>query len=253
MLCLMMGPAGFRLVPDGVLHRCALYCWDTWPANFHAWDSLLSRFRTEIAFFTSTQARDRFQKRFPSMHCYWVADGSNPELHSSGKMLKSRNIDVLELGRRYHRYHEAITNVLSASGRRHLYERTPGEVVFPQRADMVSGLADSKVVVCFPSSVTIPARSTIETITPRYFEAMASGCLIVGHCPADLRELFGYSPVVEADLSDPAAQIEKIIKNIDDYQQLVLKNLATTAEHTWTHRAEAVKAILEAENDRRGM
>jgi hypothetical protein len=246
LLCLMMGPTAFRLVPDGIQNRCALHCWDTWPDNFNRWDSLFTRFRTEVALFTSRQARDRFQARFPGMNCYWMPDGSSPELHLPGKLLSGRSIDVLEIGRRFDRYHEAITPELVSAGSKHLYEMRPGQIVFPNRNAMIAGLADTKIVVCFPASVSNPARAAIETITPRYFEAMASGCLVVGHCPADLEELLGYNPVIEADIDCAAGQIRNILNDVEQYQDLVCRNLAAVKENTWIHRAMATRKILEA-------
>ncbi|MEP6714595.1 MAG: glycosyltransferase [Terriglobia bacterium] len=206
------------------------------------------RFRTEVTFFTSTQARDRFQARFPSMRCHWIPDGSSPELHVPDKPLTGRRIDVLEVGRRYDRYHDAISTCLVRMKAVHLFEQPPGQIVFSDRDALIQGLADSRIVVCFPSSITIPARAAIETITPRYFEAMASGCLIVGHCPADLKQLFGYNPVIEADMDNAAGQIGEIIRNIESYKPLVEKNLTTIKGHTWLHRAIAIRRILEAQN-----
>jgi len=247
-LCLMMGPAAARLIPDGVLNRCALHCWDTWPDNFKVWDSIFTRFRTEVASFTSRNARDRFQTRFPLMHCYWMPDGASPELHRPDKPLISRRVDVLELGRRYGRYHDAIVSPLKQASRVHLFERVPGQIIFPDRRAMVEGLADTKIVISFPMSVTTPPRSSIETITPRYFEAMASGCLIVGRCPEDLRHLLGFNPVIEANLDSAAEQIKDILGRIREFQPLVDRNLGAIRQHTWRARALEMKAILEAEN-----
>jgi hypothetical protein len=249
LLCLMMGPASFRLIPDGILNRCALHCWDTWPDNFDRWDSLFTRFKTETAFFTSRQARDRFQTRFPAMRCHWLPDGSNPELHRPEKTLASRSIDVLELGRRYDRYHAAITTPLLAMGAKHLYELQPGQVVFSGREALLEGLANTKIVVSFPTSVTNAARAAIETITPRYFEAMASGCLVIGHCPRDLSDLFGYNPVIEAEMDDPAGQLKEVVHHVEDYEPLVHRNLSMIKENSWAHRARTVKGILDTEND----
>jgi hypothetical protein len=248
LLCLMMGPLAYRLVPDGILNRCALYCFDTWPDNFAVWDSLFKRFKTEVAFFTSRNARDRFERLFPAMHCYWVPEGSNPELHRPQKMLVSRSIDVLEFGRRYDRYHNAIVTQLNKAGKNHLYEVHPGQVVFRGREALLRGLAESRIVVCFPSSVTHPSRAEIETITVRYMEAMASGCLVVGHCPADLRELFGYNPVVDADAVRPGDHLLEILDNIGEWQPLIRRNIEKVFENTWIHRARDIKRILEAEN-----
>src|SRR5215212_10345929 len=80
-----------------------------------------------------------------------------------------------------------------------------------------------------PISMTHPARSgNVETVTLRYFESMAAKCLIVGHCPAELIEVMGYNPVIEADLSSgpaaAAAQIADILADVGRYQPQVDRN-----------------------------
>ena len=68
------------------------------------------------------------------------------------------------------------------------------------RMPLAAGFGDAKVSVCFPSSTTHPQRSgSVETATHRYFESFASRCIVVGRAPAELVDLFGYNPVVEAD------------------------------------------------------
>jgi hypothetical protein len=104
----------------------------------------------------------------------------------------------------------------------HLYERAKGCIVFPAKQEMIDGLANTRISVCFPSSMTHPKRSgVVETLTYRYLESMASKCLVVGKCPKELVELFGYNPVIE--LENPS-QIMEILNQIQDYQCLVERN-----------------------------
>lgn len=44
-------------------------------------------------------------------------------------------------------------------------------------------------------------------LTMRYFQAIASKSLILGSSLPLLNELFGYNPVIEANLSDPCGQV----------------------------------------------
>ena len=57
-----------------------------------------------------------------------------------------------------------------------------------------------RISICFPRSMTHTAAiGGLETVTHRYFlSSLASGCL-VGHCPEELRDLFGYNPVIEVE------------------------------------------------------
>ena len=117
------------------------------------------------------------------------------------------------------------------------------------REALVDGFADAKVSVCFPSSMTHPARSAhVETVTHRYFESMASGCIIIGRCPSELRDLFGYNPLVEADVNgDAAGQIEAIVRDPCAYAPLVARNRARLMEvGTWHARVATLLSILVA-------
>jgi hypothetical protein len=85
----------------------------------------------------------------------------------------------------------------------------------------------------------------VETVTFRYFESIASCCLIVGHCPAELEDLFGYNPVIEADLQDPAGQLFDLLQNIDSYQGFVDKNRQRMLEvGSWDVRVETMLSTL---------
>ena len=163
-------------------------------------------------------------------------------MYRSDAPLASRSIGVLELGRRHAAFHEQITPVLAGAGIVHLYEKVRGQVIFPTRSNLVSGFADSRISVCFPQSLTNPARAgRVETATYRYFESMASKCVLVGRCPPELRDMFGYNPVVE---TGDAREVVDILSNIADYQPLVDRNYQRLLE-VGTHTARVDTLIRE--------
>ena len=87
----------------------------------------------------------------------------------------------------------------------------------------------------------------VETLTLRYFECMASRSLVVGHCPQELADLYGYNPIIEADLNRPGEQLREILGSIQDYQSLVDRNYQTTIERgTWHQRVREIIAALRA-------
>jgi hypothetical protein len=96
--------------------------------------------------------------------------------------------------------------------------------------------------------MTHPERSgNTETVTHRFFESIASRCLILGHCPDELRDLFGYNPVVELSPETCVKDIKQIIDNIDEYQELVDKNYSVLMERgTWDARVAMLLATLES-------
>ena len=178
----------------------------------------------------------------------WVPEATDVTQFDPRRPLADRPIDILEFGRHYDPFHARIRSYASQRGLRHLYERTKGEIVFRTRPEFVSGLATSKISVCFPQSLTHPERfGHIETVTSRYFESMASGCIILGRCPDELRTVFDYDPVIEADLSCPEEQLEAILGRIEEYQPLVDRNLQTVQRiGTWYARVATIESSLHA-------
>ena len=150
------------------------------------------------------------------------------------------------MGRRFDEYNVRIAPALDAAGMVHLFERIKGQIIFPTRKDFIDGLGDSQISVCFPSTITHPQRSgDVETLTHRYLESIASKCLVVGQCPQELRILFGYSPIVEADLNSPADQLLDILSNISNYQDAVERNYQRLLQvGTWGTRVESLLSAL---------
>ena len=121
-----------------------------------------------------------------------------------------------------------------------------GQVVFPSLDALVAGLGDTKLSIVFPSSMTHPGRSGhVETVTHKYFESMASRCVLVGHCPDELHDLFGYNPVIEVDWSDPAGHVRTILENLDAHVDLVERNFSRLLDvGTWDTRVQTLVAIF---------
>jgi hypothetical protein len=228
--------------PTSLWTRFIPYFHDCWESAFSQWESFFRRNRTELAFLTARNAAEHFQQRFPSRRFLWLPESVDPAAHQSGTPLAERANDVLELGRKYEMFHNRLGPVLVNAGMTHLYEKVKGEIIFPSRDEFVSGLANSRVSICFPQSLTNPVRcGRVETVTLRYFESMASRCLIVGKCPLELFDLFGYNPVVEVD--DPA-EIVDVVRKIADYQPLVDRNYQRLLE-VGTHSVRVDSLVRE--------
>ena len=82
-------------------------------------------------------------------------------------------------------------------------------------------------------------------MTIRYLQSMAAKCLILGHAPKEMIDLFGYNPVVEIEMSDPVGQLQSLLNSFSDYIPLIEKNFNKVAsEHTWPHRWQQISSIL---------
>lgn len=232
------------------------YIFDCWPEHYDRWVRSLRRQRVRVLFVSARASADYLQIQLPQCDVHWLPEATNSDDWDPTRSLANREIDVLELGRTYPRYHDQITGALG-SDVEHLYSGGhSGSVLFPGHHNLRAGLANSKIQICFPKSTTHPegmgkqirggARG-VETVTQRYFEAMASGSVVVGKAPAELIDLFGFNPVVTADLRDPAGQLRVLLAEIDDLQPMVTRNLERLREvGTWDSRVKEMLGILRA-------
>lgn len=241
----LMGPAEYRLFPVSYYADVIVYCYDCWPGNYARWEALFRRNKIGLAFFSARQSAAYFSQCIPEMVSLWLPEATDAHEYNGDRPLQSRNIDVLEMGRRYDIYHQAITNALKEEGRVHLYEPVKGQIIFPTKSALIAGLADSKVSICFPGSLTSPERcGDVETLTHRYLESFASKCIVLGRCPDELRDLFGYNPVVEADLNNPVEQLDCLLSHLAEFEELTERNYRRLLKvGSWDVRA---KVIIEA-------
>ncbi len=242
----LMGVMEYILFPVCYWTEIIPYCYDCWPPVHDKWAQFFRRHRVRSAMFSCRQAAEEMQRRFPSMRCGWIPEALTPADYDQGKVLAARRIDVLELGRRDEPFHESITGYLQRTGRVHLYMRAPGEIIFPQKEDFLKAFSDSKISICFPSSMTHPEISGgMETLTLRYLESMVCRCVVVGHCPRELEELFGYNPVIESNPDQAIKDIEDILQNPEKYQPLVERNRLSVLKHcTWSVRVREMLNFL---------
>jgi hypothetical protein len=233
-----MSPSESKLLPFAYWTEIIPYCFDCWEPGYEAWKSFFSRHRVRLAFFPARQSAQYFAKALPAMKSVWLPEATDPSEYQHEIKLVDRDIDVLELGRKHDGFHSSIAPVLAAKKRVHLFEKAKGEIVFADKASFTNGIGRSKISVCFPCSQTHVQRSgSIETVTHRYFESIASKCIILGHGPAELSDLFGYNPVVEIETGREGAQIESVLSNLDSFQDLVERNYERLLEvGTWRSR-----------------
>ncbi|MEO5588404.1 MAG: glycosyltransferase [Gemmatimonadaceae bacterium] len=225
--------------------RRSVYLFDAWPAHHASIKRYVESWGIRNAFISSSAAAHQLASG--SRHCNfaWVPEGVDPESYRH-RPPAERDIDVLQLGRKLDAHHVVIAPALKAAGRRYEYERQKGQLVFESREAFVDGLSRSRISICVPSSVTHPERAgDVETMTTRYLQSMASGCLVLGKAPAEMIELFGYNPVIEIDMNDPAGQIIGLLDEYELHLPLIEKNRDhVLRDHTWRNRWEQVAAVL---------
>lgn len=243
----LMGPDFAKCMPSFLrAARRSVYMFDAFPRYHTRILRFATALRVDDVFFSSSQVAAMMRAAGAPFSCHWVPEGIRPSQYRSVDY-DLKDIDILNFGRRYREYHDRLASAPSMGRRRYLFERANGAVVFPDRESFIDGLARTKISICFPCNVTHPERAQgVSTMTVRYLQSMASKCLIVGQAPDEMRRLFSHDPVVPADLNDPAGQIEAILSDFGSYVPLIERNYtAITSEHSWAHRWEAIRTVLD--------
>jgi hypothetical protein len=222
-----------------------IYMFDAWPKNYKKICRFVNEYHIDKVFVSASQSAAELNKLMARDIFHYVPEGVDPILYRSAGYDR-KDIDVFAMGRKYDDYHAKIKDHLEQHQRKYFYEIVKGKLVFPDRNQFIDGLSRTKISICVPSSITHPERSGhVETMTMRYLQSMASKCLIVGHAPKEMVELFGYRPVIEIDWEDPSGQIESLLHNYHLYIPLIERNhREIMKKHTWAHRFEQIKDIL---------
>lgn len=237
--------------PAAFAYRLVPWIYDCWPASWDRWEALLRRLKVEIACFSARGAADEFSRRLPNIGCHWIPEAVDPSVYDPSMPLAGRQIDVLELGRRAEAVHRRIAPDLGRLGRRHVFRADGAPPLFKSRRALAEALGRTRVMLCHPKSITHPDEAGgLETVTYRYFEAMAAGCVVMGDCPAELRDLWGFDPVLPIDRDRPIESIMGVLANLPAHQALVDRNLRRLAEvGTWDHRAATMVALASRGTD----
>lgn len=222
--------------------------WDCWPDTWPRLERDIRLLGCRTVFMTASDAILAMSARLPDVRFVHVPEGVDMNDYRGGKKLEYRKTDAYELGRKHEAYHEKLLEggFMDKFGLVYCPKKRKGTAfVFDTWDAFTEKLRDTKIIISFPASMTDARKAQVETLTIRYWEAMLSGCLIVGHCPKELQEIMGYDPVVEADMDNPAGQLARILANISDYQQMVDKNYeAARRLSSWDVRMEKVFGVL---------
>jgi hypothetical protein len=221
------------------------YFFDAWPVNEEKIVHFINDFDVNRIFVSSSQATRELNLLLKENKCFWIPEGINPDEYFF-LPLNKKDIDVLSIGRKFQDYHDLIKEPLSKSNYNYKYATSLGSHLFPDRKALIHGLARSKISICFPRNVSHPEQvGHYETLTIRYLQAMLSKCLVIGHAPEEMIELFGYNPVIEVDMEHASDQLNEILKHIVDYNDLIERNYQEVLKnHTWKNRWEEIARIM---------
>ena len=233
----------FDTFPYYATHEVIPFIWDCWPCYYDKMETWFNRHKTRTAIFTSRMEMEEMQKRCPQVKMLWCPEAVEATLYKKGKTLAERSINLLEFGRS----NERVLGKLSINN--HVCTYVDGKFIYSNN-ELYEALGDAKITVCLPKSMTHPNMAQgIETLTQRYWEAMLSRMVIVGHAPRELIDICGYNPVLELpdDKKNINTFILDILNNIEDYQELVDRNRQTALEKgLWSIRMNMVVKWLSS-------
>ena len=233
------------------------FLWDVWPSTWLQMQRDFTRFHVRTVFVTVRSVANMINEEMTDIHAYWVPEGINTTHYHKGTPLAERPYNILEMGRKMKQYHLILkrmyddgvldgwtTSITNSDG-----TLKQDKLTFQDNETLYNELPNYKMIVCFPQCDTNPFRGgNVETLTQRYWEAMLSGCLIIGRAPAELIELCGYNAVINVDWNNPREQIVEILNHIENYQDIVNKNYEFALSNAdWKHRMPYIKECLEKE------
>lgn len=234
----------FDTFPYYATHEVIPFIWDCWPCYFDKMEAWFNRHKTRMAIFTSRMEMEEMKRRCPQVNMLWCPEAVDGSLYKEGKALRDRSIDLLEFGRS----NERILGHIDDSKINHVCTLVDGKFVYSNE-QLFDAMGDAKITVCLPKSLTHPdVAQGIETLTQRYWEAMLSRMIIIGHAPQELIDVCGYNPVIElpSDGQPIDNLLQKILNNLDSYQQLVDKNRLIAIVHgLWNVRIKSVVDWLD--------
>ena len=199
--------------------------WDCWPRYQPNLPRILKKMHVRTIFCTSSQTADYVRERCPGIKAIWLPEGIKVDLYPMGPRLTERRHDVLRIGR-----------------------DADGTIWYQTHEELTAAMRDSRIMICRPRCDTDPNMAgNIETLTQRYWEAMLSGCVIVGRAPKELISICSYNPVVEVKEEDYDAGVTKVLRHLSDYQGLVDRNREFAARNAdWTNRIRLIKAEISS-------
>lgn len=243
----------FDTFPYYATHDIIPMFWDCWPRYYDKVERWLRKHGIKTAVFTSSQEMAEIKRRIPDLRVFHCLEAVDTRLYGPGKELEEREIDILEFGRSNNKIintQELETTEINGETLNHIVTKQGGVFIFSNN-ELTEAMGNAKVTICLPKNITHPQLAcNIETLTQRYWEAMLSRMVIIGHAPKELVTLIGYNPVIEFSFNSSVSlhnQVINVLEHIENYQQLVDKNRDTALRFgDWKCRINTLKEHIKS-------
>ncbi len=227
---------------------------DLWPSTWLQMQRDFQLFNVKTVLVTARSVANMINAEMSGINALWIPEGIDTSHYHKGELLINRPYNVLEMGRQMKSYHRVLSEMYQDGELRGWTTSrinpdgtlNAASLSFPDNEMLYRELPKYKVMVCFPQCDTNPFRGgNVETLTQRYWEAMLSGCLMIGRAPQELIDFIGYNPVINVNWQNPKEQLKNILDNIFEYQEMVDKNYDCALQYSpWEKRIEVIRDYL---------
>ena len=165
-----------------------------------------------------------------------------------------RVIDVLSMGRRSERLHQALLRLAGERGLFYLHDTIPGTLLRPsdavQHRNLLANMAKrSRFFVTYPAKFGEQENRGQSEVGARYFEGIAAGTVLLGRAPSApaFRHDFPWPDAV-VEVRPDGSDIADIVADLDDRSDEVrpirLRNAVhALRHHDWAHRWRSLLRI----------
>jgi hypothetical protein len=240
----LMGPESFTLDLysewDKNVGVKILYLFDTFDAQLTSIRRVLRSAKWDLTSTAFLGAKPLLEEQTQREWCV-VRHAVNLDRFRPANM-EERVIDFCAYGRRLKKVHESVKDYCNLKGR--YYDYTIAASIQPQLdprehyGQYAWHLAHTMFNFCWPMEVTNPGRAKLYSpITCRWFEAAASGNVILGQAPRDpeFDEFFGANAVLDIDYrnGDLMSVFEKLWAERHEHLRSALERRAALS-HNWS-------------------
>jgi hypothetical protein len=251
----LMGPEDFELDLfsqwDAQVGVKILYFFDTFEHHLPAIRRVLQAARWDVVSTAFDSARplleEATQRRWEVVRHGVTLERFRPA------PIQERLIDFSAYGRRLEAVHEAVKRHSRKAGRYYDYTTAaqiqPGLDPREHYGHYAWHLSHSAFNFCWPLELTNPERvRSFSPVTCRWYEAAASGSVLVGRAPSDpaFHELFGSDAVIDVDVSGRGVEelCDELLRKKEDHLGRALARREAHAE-TWSWQGR-VRQMMQA-------
>ena len=228
--------------------------WVTQMSSYRNYLRMLEQFDTVILYYS--QSVEPLNERI-GQKCIFLPPGVDTVRFCPWPNPPQRVVDVYSIGRRSETTHRTLLKMASEDGLFYLYDSTSADQVLDptEHRDLFANVVKrSRYFIANPGLIDRPdIRGDQIEIGNRYFEAAASGTIMLGERPnnGQFEKLFDW-PNSLMDLPYNSARIDTLIKTLDRESEAMEKMRQMNVQqallrHDWVYRWEAILNAVDLE------